>query len=468
MLVKELRQGIQSGVFAWTFIALHVVMALLMTWAIMSLADGVGAGDVMDVVQIAFWGAVGAATAVVIPLRGLGAIASERVGSNLDLVTLTHLSATRIVVGKWIALVVQSLLLAMATLPYLVLRHFFGGLNVVGDLATFGWVLATAMLVTAAAVALSTLPRWVRIGAGVLAGAVALPLAAVVMDDVFSSGPASWSWPPFFGVGLAALIGLYTLACLLFAAARIAPAAENHAAHLRVLALAVASVWAVAGWRLDDEATVLTMVSTAPLLILVCVGALLEKPPHLASPIASWARLGPVGAIASRLLAPGWATGLLFVVTAWSLCMVGVLGLANRFAGGDWLRQHAVLGLLALATLVFPLPVVVSRFRSRMPLANYAIVQLVSLMILVWSGGPRSTDGSAPESMTWVVVMPFPLAALATFVGLRADDAWAPAFLAAALLTLAAVMAAVFRPWLRDMRAVDRLVATARGGRARR
>lgn len=108
MLVRELRRGVQSGVFAWMFIGIQGAMFAMMAWA-MSLVHGDKEAHSGEL-AVAFWGAIAVAVAVVVPLRGLTAVSGERLSGNLDLVWLTRLSATKIVVGTWLALMGQVLL----------------------------------------------------------------------------------------------------------------------------------------------------------------------------------------------------------------------------------------------------------------------------------------------------------------------------------------------------------------------
>ncbi|MFM9058692.1 MAG: hypothetical protein ACKOSQ_06185 [Planctomycetaceae bacterium] len=463
MLVKELRQGIQSGAFAWTFIGLQAVMFLIMAWMLALAGDG-SAMQLREFNALA-WVAVGIAMAVVVPLRGLGAISAERAGSNLDLVRLTHLSATRIVTGKWLALVSQSLLLAAAVLPYLVLRYFFGGFDVFRELEVFAWLAGAAMLVAAIAVALSTLPLWLRIAAGV---ACVVPVVGALDDgSVFLFGPRGLGDPLFVRLGVAALIAVYVVACLEFAAGRIAPAAENHAARKRLLALGIAAAWIAVATLGSDDASRATMLTTGPLVACFCVGALVERPTRLVTVVAPFARRGLPGRLAARLFAPGWATGLLFVAVAWCLFTTGFHVFRDRHVSGDPLVTWTMPCLLA-ATLVFPLPLVVYLPRARMPLLLYALAQLVCFMVFVWSGAFMPASRSWHESSAWVTVLPFPLAALLTFGGLQ-DDAimaeYAMPFLNAALFGLAVTLAAVAVPWVREQRALGALLAATRRGR---
>lgn len=469
MLVKELRQGIQSGAFAWTFVGLQVVMFLLMAWTTAWIEDTGGFTLAVRTMSGVFWAAVGTAMVLVVPLRGLGGIAAERAGNNLDLVRLTHLSATRIVTGKWLALVAQALLVATAVLPYLVLRYFLGGVDVLGDIETFGWLAAASMLVAAAAVALSTLPQWMRIAACLMVpGAVFA--GAEIIDDAIGASLRMTALAPLAKFGAASIMALYGTACLEFAAARIAPAAENHAARQRILALACAAAWLGVAACGSEPATVVTTVAVAPLLAAYAVGALVERPTRLATAVAPFARAGLPGRVAARLLAPGWATGIVFVAVVWALVTAGLLGWATRFTADPAAARLVglTLAVLLAATLVFPLPVVVRLPRVAVPLLLYALVHLVAFMVFVWSGAAWSGTRPWHESWAWPVVLPLPPAALLAYAGLDQESLmvrFASSFLAAAAVALGAVALAVAGPWIREWRALGRLMAAAGTGR---
>ncbi|MFM7520334.1 MAG: hypothetical protein ACKO9B_07680, partial [Planctomycetota bacterium] len=122
MLVKELRQGLQSGAFSMTFTALQGGLALLMTLWIATAAES---GDGQSLRGL-FWFLFTVSSTMILPLRGLLAIRSEEVGQTFDLLRLTRLGSTQIVVGKWIAIMAQVVLVAIAVLPYVVLQYFLG------------------------------------------------------------------------------------------------------------------------------------------------------------------------------------------------------------------------------------------------------------------------------------------------------------------------------------------------------
>jgi hypothetical protein len=463
MVVKELRQGGQSGAFAWTFVGLQGAMFLLMSWALASFNSGADwQAWQKQAVSVVFWLVVGMAVVVIVPLRGLAAISSERVGNNLDLVRLTRLSATWIVIGKWLAIVAQGALLVTAVLPYIVLRYFFGGVNVVRDLEVMGWLFVGSMLVTAAALALSTQPLWIRIGAAAM-GALVLPTVGVLDRGFVRFGTTE-------KMAILAVFALYTAVLLEYAAARIAPIAENHALRKRSIALILALAWLAAGAFATEKAAGMTFAVTLPLLVVYAIEALLEKPVHLRSQVLPFATWGLPGRLAARLLIPGWATGLNFVVVLAAICLAGLLAVILRFETDDALQFAVAFGSLAVATVLFPLPFVVYFPRVRYRLLLYALVQLVCFLIFVY------TRAMKPHDVPWVdwhagsmSMLPFPLAALCWT--LSADSAvvnrsgMVPLFTGAAAVVTGLVVLSVAGPWYRQMRETSRLLAACRGRR---
>ena len=299
------------------------VLLIWQTTIATSLANSGGAGREAAVF---WWLMMAGVIGLVIPLQGLTAVSGERTGNNLDLVRLTRLSATRIIVGKWLALAAQGLLVATALLPYLVLRYFFGGVNVLGELEAFGWIMVLALAVAAAALALSTLPLWARIGIGVLLPIVGFVPAAELFRSMVSYGGSRM---PTIDIparlGILAVVSAYTIVLLEYAAARIAPPAENHSGRKRLLALVIAAAWLVMGCLGSSAGFGWTIAATGPLLLCVAIGALVEQPLPIASLHRPFGRRGALGRLAAAVFTPGWATGLVFVALLAAVCMTGWL-----------------------------------------------------------------------------------------------------------------------------------------------
>ncbi len=465
MVVKELRQGVQSGAFAWTFVALQVAMFLALSFGVLDF-DATGRGPGTFTLQYFFWPIVAAAVLVIIPLRGLGAISAEQADGKLDLVRLTRLSATSIVLGKWLAIVAQGALLVTAILPYVVLRYFFGNINVIGDLVTIGWLFAGSMVVAAAAIALSTRARGLRIAIAVLA----LPLFVSFMEMLDNPGGRSLMGPGSW-VGLLAAVVLYTAVLLEYSAAKIAPIAENHALRQRSLALAIGVVWLLVAGFAAMPTAILTILTTLPLVIAFPIGAILEQPVHLRSQAAAFARFGLPGRIAARVLTPGWATGLVFAVMMMALCLSAWWWVADVRYGvprGETVWVMAVGGLLG-ATVVFPLPAVVWLPRVQNRLLPYVLVQLVCLLAFAYASVMKPY-GTAWESWWegWMWLLPLPLASLSCLLTSGRSGAMALACLMASSAVTVVVFLAVRRPWLREMRTTGQLLAEAQASKAHR
>ena len=458
MLVKELRQGVQSGVFFWTFLLFQAALFLLFSLQVLVVdAEPAAVGPF----TFFFWLAAVAGVAVLVPLRGLGAIGGERQGNALDLLQITRLSATRIVVGKWAALVAQSGLVAATLLPYLVIRYFFGGVDVLHDLVGLGSILAAAAFVAAAAIALSTLPMWLRIGSGLAAGGAVFFGLVAILEGVFGRSFFSWmGWETV--AGLLALAAVYTVACLEFSAARIAPPAENHALRQRLLALLVAAAWPLAGWCGTQEAVVATVCATGPLLAATAVAALVEQPSRVRTLFGGFRRAGAAGRLAAMFLAPGWASGLVFLALVAAVCGAGWLGILARFVVAGARPVAIALAALAAAAVIFPLPVTVFCPRVRLPLVLYGLVQILCFSVFVFANACK------PYDMPWaeyesgrLVTLPFPLAGACALVATSKQAVMrlvAPTFTTAALAAIGVVLAVLVRPWLRELAAADRLV----------
>ncbi|MGB8854768.1 MAG: hypothetical protein WCC69_14535 [Pirellulales bacterium] len=463
MVVKELRQGVQSGAFAWTFIGLQAAMFLLISWGLTFFEPG-SRGPGQEMFGFFFWLIVSVGVLLILPLRGLGAISSERVGNNLDLVRLTRLSATRIVLGKWLAIVAQSALLVAAILPYLVLRYFFGGVNVVRDLEVIGWLFAGSMVVTAGALALSTLPLWVRIAAGALAMP---PAIGFFIRFIESGGTVSFGRNERLA-GLALLV-LYTVVLLEYTASRIAPLAENHALRKRTIALLIGFAWLAIGARAPQPWVAVAMVALLPLVLTYAVESLLERPVHLPSQAAALARFSLPGRLAARLLTPGWATGLVFVFTLALPCAACAWMCAWRFGTERERLAVAAFVPLFLATVLFPLPAVVWLPRVRYRLLLYAFVQLLCFMVFIY------TNAMKPPGLAWKdwtlgcqLMRPLPLASLASLMASNGSEEVARACLPWSGIMIATVCLAVAKPWLREMRETSCVLAAARAGRSAR
>jgi ABC-type transport system involved in multi-copper enzyme maturation permease subunit len=444
MLVKELRQGLKTKAFVIVFVLVQVALVILMGFRLLAQNDPFGyTAGMLDGL---LWTAIGGALLVLMPLRALTAISEEDKANTLHLVQLTRLSSTRIVWGKWIALVSQTLLLSVAILPYAVLRYFFGGIDIVSDLLALMWMLGGSLMLTAGCLVLSTLPMGTRvillaggvpgtmvftsIGAGLAVGGVAsaLSLIALVHSMVMT-----------------------TLVLLALAASRIAPAAENHALIMRGLALVAAFVALVATWLSEESDDSLWLVLLLPILFIAVLQALVERTSDVPSVYAALAKRGPLSRFAGRALYPGWATGMVFtafLVAATTLTMHGMSGWLNS------IDNNAINALGVVLCLALVTPVLLVRLVSKQRGWIYLLMQAGSL--LVWALGEMLDEiSSIPDSTIGLIMGLLPTPAYIWGL-VNAEDAkiWTP------LITGATVGGALFILLLLISRCDFRLIRT--------
>ena len=344
ILVKELRQGMRARVFILSFLLLQVFLVVLTLGNVAAQDDR----NTLNSQNEFFWVIIGFVLLVLMPLRGLVAVSQEVKNHTMETILLTRLTAWRVVFGKWSALFAQSLLLVSAVLPYVVLRYFIGGQDVVADFKWIFFLLWLSGILNAAGIAVSGLGNPV-IRTIVLVGVVLLTASSA--GNIFSTGfshGGAWEiigWLFLFGLFIPALLFELT-------ASGIAPVSENHAIRRRLLALlffilAMGMCWVTHG---DFRPGIVI-----PLIILtgICYYELAEKPRLLPRMIQSLAKRGWLGKIGGLFLLPGWPSALLF-----SLAIIpAAMGMGDFFippnSGIGWLLPiFAVLGSVLMPIFI--------------------------------------------------------------------------------------------------------------------
>ncbi len=349
IIVKELRQGLRTKVFVALFITTQVLMTLLVALSLTATSREINA----EASSGFFWFFIALPVVVILPFRGFGAVGAEIKANTLDLILLTRLSARRIIIGKWLAIVAQTALFVFAILPYAVLRYFLGGVNLVDDLIVLGWMLFASAILTGITVGISPFQNrvtrvlfWFAI---IFGGQFALVVPAMIglgggSVVAGASAAATWSVPLAIGfVGILVLLFMLELG-----ASKIAPEAENHAIGKRLIGLVV--LLAATVFTVLDTAAALPVTTAACVLgLLGLFGAICEPVRLNAGLYRPFKRHGFPGRIAGRLFTPGWPSGTLFALLY--LAISAALLVANE-AFDDSRAVAAFLG--ACGALIFP------------------------------------------------------------------------------------------------------------------
>ena len=352
MLVKELRQGVRSKIFMSAFYLTQALMVLSVIFSLVSRGDGSNSNETFGFLNGLFWFMIGVPLIFLMPLRGFGSLYGEIKAGTLELVFLTRLSALRIAAGKWTALMVQTLLLVSAVLPYVLLRYFLGGVNVVDDLQGLFFLLLASGMLTAATIALSPYESKILralFSVGMIFGFLFLlgtMLAFVSSRAMMGSGGGS----PFPGLpylGAALFTPAFIFLCLEIAASHIAPPAENHALRKRLT-----------GVYLFLAATLLIILGAEPaptmgfamlLLTVVVIDALAEPHQFVRSVHRPFLTRGVLGRFAALWLTPGWVTA------SWFVGLLTVFGGALLWLQGQTDDPNETLTHMAyVGWLIFP------------------------------------------------------------------------------------------------------------------
>jgi len=380
MLVKELRQGMRSRLFVISFLLLQGAMIFV---AIIGLSTSAKQGETSAMTAL-FWTILGAPLAVIMPMSGLSAVGNERKANTLELIFLTRLTARRILTGKWLALVAQTVLLVCAVLPYAVLRYFLGGVNLGAELTIVALLLLGSALLSGLAVGFS--PQSSRLTRSLLAVGIFIGLqffSRFIFQFGFVGGPvssrASMNWGTYLSLAWIGLLGL--LLMLEFGASKIAPTAENHATSRRLIGLIVLGGVAIFGSR--DLFSSPLWVCSLLLLGPICIGALCEPPPFVPSIYRPFARFGGWGKLAGRFLYPGWPSGVFFTLVALAVMFAVGYYHSRAAVAGEWIIWA---GVAVAGALYFPAALIrVFLPRSQRPFFVYVGIQ-ATLALLVALG----------------------------------------------------------------------------------
>jgi ABC-type transport system involved in multi-copper enzyme maturation permease subunit len=194
ILVKELRQGLRTGVFvsAW------VIMQVLAVAAVVFEAGQIANGGRQITYDGTFWTSIGIVMWILLPFSAASAMNGERGEGRVELLVLSGAREKKVCMGKWLTGVMLGALVYLSLLPYLVARYFIAKVEPVELLIGSGVVLvgnavATAIFIGSASCKQTWLRGWMmclQIGSALIsfgiAGASAAGVSAILFKSSFS------------------------------------------------------------------------------------------------------------------------------------------------------------------------------------------------------------------------------------------------------------------------------------------
>lgn len=392
MLVKELRQGMRAKTFIAVFLSLQIFLSVML-FSAGAAASSSQVGALISGIIFVFFAI---AVVLVQPMRGTGALSSEVKGNTIDMMVLTRLSAWRIVFGKWIAIVGQSALLFSTIVPYLILRYFFGGMNLFGEMTCLALLFLTSMGLTAVTVGLSGCESVIirslipLFGLPMLLWMLAMLAFSEFRDmmEVFALNTRESRIIVFTYVAVVLYLGWSMLS---WGASLISPAAENHSLARRLVASAalLAALALGATGLVDAEPLAfIIMVLAIPAVII----ALTDSAPLVQTTCMPFVKRGPVGRFFGVFLYPTWFSGVLFAVLFGLVASMGLMLALFEFPstirGGspiaNWDEEVCIAILAIFGGLLFPAVWQVFLFRGEgQRVAHYLLILVGSSVVLL-------------------------------------------------------------------------------------
>ena len=247
IVVKEVRQIVRGREFNYSFMISLVVGLLVAFFGAANASTGNGTtGQSVFTALTACLALLGIG---VVPFGASAALRNERLEQTMDLITVTSLSARKVIIGKLLAQAVKLATLFAGMAPFVATSFLLGGIDFVSIVGSLAIVFFVSVWVCAVALLLSSLAK-TRGMSGVLlgGGAIALLLfvggVGILPRIVFGlsrgggpgvafgmpAGPQGW-WALgiFVTFGAASLVNL-----ILLAENRLSSPVENKSTALRI------------------------------------------------------------------------------------------------------------------------------------------------------------------------------------------------------------------------------------------
>jgi hypothetical protein len=161
LLVKDLRQGLRSRWFIWLFLWVQFSMVALVGVQMLYGTERDGGHAIVSdslVMEVLFFVNISLVLHVLLPLRGIFIADADVDPGNLQLLRMTGVLAHRIAVSKLVVTMFMVGLIMMTMLPYVTLRYFLSGVDVVGDFMRLGWIGVGSGVIAAWGLLLAIMP----------------------------------------------------------------------------------------------------------------------------------------------------------------------------------------------------------------------------------------------------------------------------------------------------------------------
>jgi hypothetical protein len=168
IVVKEVRQIVRGREFNYSFMVSLVVGLLVSFFGAANASTG--AGTTGQSVFAALTACLGLLGIGIVPFGAFSALRNERLEQTMDLITVTSLSARKVIAGKLLAQAVKLATLFAGMAPFIATSFLLGGIDFVTIVVSLALVFLASLWVCAAALLLSSLAKTRGMGGVLLVG----------------------------------------------------------------------------------------------------------------------------------------------------------------------------------------------------------------------------------------------------------------------------------------------------------
>jgi hypothetical protein len=180
ILVKELRQSLRSRWFEIIFLWLCVSLTL-----ITAIGSAVGS---LQVTTIVFWTSVAFTLHILLPFRTALSARDDRQRGNFELIRVSGLGAEKLANQRLTALLFHTLVLASIVLPFVLLRYFLGGIDLIDELQYLALLVLGTPVVGAVFLWISVVGTFGRVALGALFSFLFMVFESLTATSAFATG----------------------------------------------------------------------------------------------------------------------------------------------------------------------------------------------------------------------------------------------------------------------------------------
>jgi len=168
IVVKEVRQIVRGREFNYSFMVSLVVGLLVAFFGAANASSGTGTtGQAVFVALTACLALLGIG---IVPFGAFSALRNERLEQTMDLISVTSLSARKVIIGKLLAQAVKLATLFAGMAPFVATSFLLGGIDFVSIVVSLTMVFLVSLWVCAAALMVSSLAKTRGMSGALLAG----------------------------------------------------------------------------------------------------------------------------------------------------------------------------------------------------------------------------------------------------------------------------------------------------------